>query len=149
MTLRAAYGIVRGDVQIAPFTLRSAQRAAGLARRGIAAPPRRRARGSQIGEASPIKHATYQGLTIDSGVLFCAAQARGAVRPRPAVLRAAAYFSRVLTRFDYALGADVRPVFLAVLIMSLPPALILTVAPSSLPRSGHGITTELNEDPTR
>ena len=67
-------------------------------------------------EASPIRHATYQGLTSTLVMLFCAAQApelfgrdqRYGVLPL--------YFSRVLTRTDYAL-ARTGGLFLAVLII--------------------------------
>ena len=77
-------------------------------------------------EASPIRHETYQGLTSTLVMLFCAAQApelfgrdqRYGVLPL--------FFSRVLTRTDYAV-ARMGGLFLAIFVVSIVPQLVLTL----------------------
>ena len=76
---------------------------------GITALAAQAGAGAALGEASPIRHDTYQSLTSTLVMLFCAAQApelfgrdqRYGVLPL--------YFSRVLTRVDYALARAGRP----------------------------------------
>ncbi len=148
MTLRAAYGIGRGGrAKIAPFTLLVLNALPALLAVGIAALAAQAGAGSQFGEASPIKHSTYQGLTSTLVMLFCAAQApelfgrdqRYGVLPL--------FFSRVLTRFDYALAKTIG-LFLAVLILSLIPQVVLTVgAIFAAPDPVSGINDELAEIP--
>ena len=124
----ACFGIGRGGrAKIAPFTLGAlailpAVLAVGFAALAAQAGP---ARGA-IENASPIRYETYHGLVGVLIMLFCAAQApelfgrdqRYGVLPL--------YFSRVLTRTDYAL-AKVGGLVTALLIVELSPYLILFV----------------------
>jgi ABC-2 type transport system permease protein len=122
------FGIGRGGrAKIAPFTLGAlailpAVLAVGFAALAAQAGP---ARGA-IENASPIRYETYHGLVSVLIMLFCAAQApelfgrdqRYAVLPL--------YFSRVLTRTDYAL-AKVGGLIVALLVVELSPYVILFV----------------------
>jgi ABC-2 type transport system permease protein len=82
--------------------------------------------GAVIEDANPIRHDTYWSLTSTLVMLFCAAQApelfgrdqRYGVLPL--------YFSRVLTRVDYAL-ARTGGLFSAILIVTLVPHVILSI----------------------
>jgi ABC-2 type transport system permease protein len=93
---------------------------------GIAALAAQAGAGGALEEASPIRHDTYQNLTSTLVMLFCAAQApelfgrdqRHGVLPL--------YFSRVLTRVDYAL-ARAGGLFLAIFIISIVPQVILSL----------------------
>jgi len=126
-TLREAYGIGRGGrAKIAPFLLLILNTLPALLAVGITALATQAGAAEALEEGMPIRHDTYQSLTSTLVMLFCAAQApelfgrdqRYGVLPL--------YFSRVLTRIDYAL-ARTGGLFLAVLIMALVPQLILTV----------------------
>ena len=127
-SLAEAYGIGRGGrAKIAPFLLLGLALLPAVLAVGIAAlAAQAGAPGGLVGDASPIRHDTYQGLTSALVMLFCAAQApelfgrdqRYGVLPL--------YFSRVLTRADYAL-ARTGGLFLAVLVIILLPQLVLTV----------------------
>lgn len=131
-SLAEAYGIGRGGrAKIAPFALLGLSVLPAVLAVGIAAlAAQAGADGELIGDASPIRHETYQGLTSALVMLFCAAQApelfgrdqRYGVLPL--------YFSRVLTRADYAL-ARTGGLFLAVLAIVLAPQFILTVGAAS------------------
>lgn len=126
-SLAEAYGIGRGGrAKIAPFILLGLAVLPAILAVGIAALAAQ-VGGDDIGDvASPIRHETYQGLTSALVMLFCAAQApelfgrdqRYGVLPL--------YFSRVLTRADYAV-ARTGGLFLAVLIIVLVPQVLLTV----------------------
>lgn len=125
-TLREAYGIGRGGrAKIAPFLLLVLNALPALLAVGITALANQAGAGG-LEEGVPIRHDTYQSLTSTLVMLFCAAQApelfgrdqRYGVLPL--------YFSRVLTRVDYAL-ARTGGLFLAVLIVTMVPQLILTV----------------------
>ena len=127
-SIRACYGIGRGGrAKIAPFTLAAiavlpAVLAVGIAAIAAQAGPA----GGAIGEASPIRYETYHGLVGVLIMLFCAAQApelfgrdqRYGVLPL--------YFSRVLTRPDYAL-AKVLGLMVALFAVAVAPYLILFV----------------------
>lgn len=127
-TIRACFGIGRGGrAKIAPFTLAGlavlpAVLAVGFAALAAQAGPG----GEVIEEASPIRYETYHGLVGVLIMLFCAAQApelfgrdqRYAVLPL--------YFSRVLTRTDYAL-AKVGGLITALLAVELAPYIVLFV----------------------
>jgi ABC-2 type transport system permease protein len=126
-TLRAAYGIGRGGrAKIAPFLLLILAVLPALLAVGIAALAAQAGAGQALRENMPIRHDTYQGLTSTLVMLFCAAQApelfgrdqRYGVLPL--------YFSRVLTRSDYALSRT-GGLFLAVCIVTLVPQLVLTL----------------------
>ena len=127
-TVRACFGIGRGGrAKIAPFTLAAlailpAVLAVGFSALAAQAGPA----GSAIEDASPIRYETYHGIVGILIMLFCAAQApelfgrdqRYGVLPL--------YFSRVLTRMDYAL-AKVGGLFVALLMVELSPYVILFV----------------------
>lgn len=126
-TVRAAYGIGRGGrAKVAPFVLLILAVLPALLAVGIRALAAQAGAGPALEEASPIRHDTYQGLTSTLVMLFCAAQApelfgrdqRYGVLPL--------YFSRVLTRTDYAV-ARAGGLFLAVLAVTLLPQLVLTL----------------------
>ena len=127
-TVRACYGIGRGGrAKIAPIVLFGlailpAVLAVGFAALAAQAGP---ASGA-IEEASPIRYETYHGIVSVLIMLFCAAQApelfgrdqRYGVLPL--------YFSRVLTRTDYAL-AKLGGLVVALLIIELSPYILLFV----------------------
>ena len=127
-SLAEAYGIGRGGrAKIAPFVLLGLALLPAILAVGISAlAAQAGAPSGLVDDASPIRHDTYQGLTSALVMLFCAAQApelfgrdqRYGVLPL--------YFSRVLTRADYAL-ARAGGLFLAVLLIILLPQLVLTV----------------------
>lgn len=117
----------RGRAKIAPFTLAGlailpAVLAVGFSALAAQAGPA----GGALEDASPIRYETYHGVVGVLIGLFCAAQApelfgrdqRYAVLPL--------YFSRVLTRTDYAL-ARVGGLFLALLAVELAPYIVLFV----------------------
>jgi ABC-2 type transport system permease protein len=127
-TIRACFGIGRGGrAKIAPFVLAGlailpAVLAVGFAALAAQAGPA----GGAIEGASPINYASYHGLVAILIMLFCAAQApelfgrdqRYGVLPL--------YFSRVLTRTDYAL-AKLGGLIAALLAVELSPYIILFV----------------------
>jgi ABC-2 type transport system permease protein len=127
-TIRSCFGIGRGGrAKIAPFTLAAlailpAVLAVGFAALAAQAGPA----GGAIEEASPINYQSYHGLVSILIMLFCAAQApelfgrdqRYGVLPL--------YFSRVLTRTDYAL-AKLGGLIVALLAVELAPYIILFV----------------------
>lgn len=126
-TLRAAYGIGRGGrAKIVPFLMLALSVLPAVLAVGIAALAAQAGAGSELNDASPIRHDTYQNLTSTLVMLFCAAQApelfgrdqRYGVLPL--------YFSRVLTRVDYTL-ARAGGLFLAIFVVSIVPQLILTI----------------------
>jgi ABC-2 type transport system permease protein len=127
-TIRACFGIGRGGrAKIAPFTLAAlailpAVLAVGFSALAAQAGPA----GGAIEDASPIRYETYHGFVAILIMLFCAAQApelfgrdqRYGVLPL--------YFSRVLTRTDYAL-AKVGGLILALFLVDVAPYVILFV----------------------
>ncbi len=127
-SLAEAYGIGRGGrAKIAPFLFLGLALLPAVLAVGIAAlAAQAGAPSGLVDDASPIRHDSYQGLTSALVMLFCAAQApelfgrdqRYGVLPL--------YFSRVLTRTDYAL-ARTGGLFLAVLLIILLPQVALTV----------------------
>jgi ABC-2 type transport system permease protein len=126
-SLQEAFGIGRGGrAKIAPFLLLALNALPALLAVGITALVRQAGGGDVLGDANPIRHDTYWSLTSTLVMLFCAAQApelfgrdqRYGVLPL--------YFSRVLTRLDYAL-ARTGGLFIAILIVTLSPQLVLTI----------------------
>ena len=126
-SLAESYGIGRGGrAKIAPFLLLALAVLPAILAGGITALAAQTGNGELVAEASPIRHETYQGLTSALVMLFCAAQApelfgrdqRYGVLPL--------YFSRVLTRADYAL-ARTGGLFLAVLVVTLVPQVVLSL----------------------
>ncbi len=126
-TLKEAFGIGRGGrAKVAPFTLLILNTLPALLAVGISALVRQAGAAEALDEANPIRHDTYWSVTSTLVMLFCAAQApelfgrdqRYGVLPL--------YFSRVLTRIDYAL-ARTGGLFLAILIVTLAPQLLLSI----------------------
>lgn len=127
-TIRACFGIGRGGrAKIAPFTLAALAILPAVLAIGISALATQAGRGgSALEDASPIHYETYHGIVGLLIMLFCAAQApelfgrdqRYGVLPL--------YFSRVLTRVDYAL-AKVGGLIVALLMVELSPYIILFV----------------------
>jgi ABC-2 type transport system permease protein len=127
-TIRACFGIGRGGrAKIAPLTLAGLAVLPAVLAVGFAALAAQAGPGGEIiEEASPIRYETYHGLVGVLIMLFCAAQApelfgrdqRYAVLPL--------YFSRVLTRTDYAL-AKVGGLITALLAVELAPYIVLFV----------------------
>ena len=126
-SLQEAYGIGRGGrAKVAPFLLLIFNAVPAMLAVGISA-FLNQAGGSEVLEQGlPIRHDTYWSLTSTFVMLFCAAQApelfgrdqRYGVLPL--------YFSRVLTRLDYAL-ARTGGLYVAILIVTLAPHLILSL----------------------
>ena len=147
-TLRAAYGIGRGGrAKIVPFLMLGLSVLPAVLAVGIAALAAQAGAGSELNDASPIRHDTYQNLTSTLVMLFCAAQApelfgrdqRYGVLPL--------YFSRVLTRVDYTL-ARAGGLFLAIFVISIVPQLILTIgAILAAPDPLTGLRDDLPEIP--
>ena len=126
-TLREAWGIGRGGrAKVAPFTLAGLTLLPAVLAIGITAIAQQAGAGEVIEELSIISHASYQGLAATLVTLFVAVQApelfgrdqRYGVLPL--------YFSRVLTRVDYAL-ARTGGLFVAILVITLAPHLVLTL----------------------
>lgn len=126
-TLKEAYGIGRGGrAKIAPFILLGLAVFPAVLAVAFQAFAAQIGAGDQFEQQLPIRHDTYQGATSLFAMLFVAAQApelfgrdqRYGVLPL--------YFSRVLTRIDYAL-ARTGGLFLAILIVTLVPQLVLSV----------------------
>jgi ABC-2 type transport system permease protein len=144
-TVRACFGIGRGGrAKIAPFTLAGlailpAVLAVGFSALAAQAGPA----GGAIEGASPIRYATYHSLVGVLIMLFCAAQApelfgrdqRYGVLPL--------YFSRVLTRTDYAV-AKVGGLIVAVFAVEVAPYLVLFVGRVFVaPDPATGLTDEI------
>jgi ABC-2 type transport system permease protein len=126
-TLREAYGIGRGGrAKVAPFVLLILNTLPAVLAVGITALARQAGAAEALDQAMPIRHDTYWSVTSTLVMLFCAAQApelfgrdqRYGVLPL--------YFSRVLTRVDYAL-ARTCGLFIAILIVTVAPQLLLSV----------------------
>jgi ABC-2 type transport system permease protein len=127
LTLREAYGIGRGGrAKIAPFILLALAVFPAVLAVAFKALAAQAGVGEQFEREVPIRHDTYEGVTSLFVMLFVAAQApelfgrdlRYGVLPL--------YFSRVLTRVDYALGRT-GGLFLAILIVTLVPQLLLSL----------------------
>jgi ABC-2 type transport system permease protein len=126
-SLRESYGLGRGSrAKIAPFVLLGFAVFPAVLAVGFRALAAQAGAGEQFEEQLPIRHDTYQSVTSLFVWLFVAAQApelfgrdqRYGVLPL--------FFSRVLTRVDYALGRT-GGLFIAVLIVTLVPQLLLSV----------------------
>ena len=126
--IRTCFGIGRGGrAKIPPFVLAGLAALPAVVAVGFAALASQAGPGGEvIEEASPIRYESYYGLVAVLTMLFCAAQApelfgrdqRYAVLPL--------YFSRALTRADYAL-AKVGGLIAVVLGVVLAPYLVLFV----------------------
>lgn len=124
-TLRAAWGIGRGGrAKIIPFTLLVFELLPAVVAVGITAIASQAGAGEALEEASPIQHASYQGLTGTIVMLFLAAQAPELFGRDQRHGSLPLYFTRLLTRSDYAL-ARFAGLFLAIFILSILPHLVL------------------------
>ncbi len=126
-TLRSSFGIGRGGrAKIAPFTLAAIAILPAVLAVGFAALAAQAGGGGSLADASPIRYETYHGLVAVLIMLFCAAQApelfgrdqRYGVLPL--------YFSRVLTRTDYAL-AKIGGLMAALFLVTVSPYVVLFV----------------------
>jgi ABC-2 type transport system permease protein len=124
-TLRAAYGIGRGGrAKIVPFLMLGLSVLPAILAVGIAALAAQAGAGSELDDASPIRHDTYQNLTSTLVMLFCAAQAPELFGrdQRHGVL--SLYFARALRRSDYAI-ARLAGFILALVLLQLLPNLVM------------------------
>ncbi len=127
-TARSAFGIGRGGkAKIAPFVLAGlavlpAVLAVGLSALAAQAGPA----GGAIEDASPIRYESYHGIVSLLIMLFCAAQASELFGRDQRYGVLPLYFSRVLTRTDYAL-AKAGGLIAVLLLVDLAPYVILFV----------------------
>ncbi|HEY8818583.1 MAG TPA: hypothetical protein VIM25_07170, partial [Candidatus Limnocylindrales bacterium] len=146
-TLRACYGIGRGGrAKIPPFVLAALAILPAVIAVGFASLAAQ-AGGGALENASPIRYESYHDLVSVLIMLFCAAQApelfgrdqRYGVLPL--------YFTRVLTRVDYAL-ARVGGLIVALLVVELTPYLVLFVGRVLVaPDPATGLGAELGQVP--
>jgi ABC-2 type transport system permease protein len=123
--VRACYGLGRGGrAKIVPFSLAVLALLPAVLAVGIAALAAQVPGGDDIEDISPVSFATYHGIVVILVMLFAAAQGpelfgrdqRYGVLPL--------YFSRVLTRTDYAM-AKTGGLWLALLLLMLVPQVLL------------------------
>lgn len=148
-TIRSCFGIGRGGrAKIAPFALAGiailpAVLAVGFAALAAQAGPA----GDAIEDASPIRYDSYHGLISILIMLFCAAQAPELFGRDQRYNVLPLYFSRVLTRTDYAL-AKVFGLMVALFGVYLAPFLILFVGRVFVaPDPATGLADELVQVP--
>ena len=147
-TLKEAYGIGRGGrAKIAPIILLGLAIFPAVLAVAFQALAAQAGAGDQFQRQLPIRHDTYEGTIGLFVMLFVAAQApelfgrdqRYGVLPL--------YFSRVLTRIDYAI-ARMGGLFLAILITTLVPQLLLSIGTIlAAPDPVTGINKDLPEVP--
>jgi ABC-2 type transport system permease protein len=126
-TIRSGYGIGRGGrAKVVPFGLAALALLPAVLAVGLTALAAQAGAGAMFDEASPIRHDTYQGLTSSLITLFCAAQAPELFGKDQRYGVLPLYFSRVLTRGDYALGR-LGGLFLAVFLISVVPQVVLSL----------------------
>ena len=147
-SVRSSFGIGRGGrAKIAPIVLAGLAILPAVLAVGIAALAAQAGRFVALAETSPIRYETYHGLATALIMLFCAAQApelfgrdqRYGVLPL--------YFSRALTRIDYAL-AKTGGLIAVLFVVDVAPQVILfagrvLVAPDPV----TGITAEAGAVP--
>ena len=147
-SVRSSFGIGRGGrAKIAPIALAGLAILPAVLAVGIAALAAQAGRFVALAETSPIRYETYHGLASALIMLFCAAQApelfgrdqRYGVLPL--------YFSRALTRMDYAL-AKTGGLIAVLFVVDVAPQVILfagrvLVAPDPV----TGITAEAGAVP--
>jgi ABC-2 type transport system permease protein len=147
-SLRSAFGIGRGGrAKIAPFALAGLAILPAILAVGIAALAVQAGAGNVLDEASPVRYETYHGLTVTLLILFCAAQAPELFGRDQRYGVLALYFSRAITRSDYAV-ARVAGLMAALLIVDLFPQLILFVGRVLVAKDPvAGLQTELPNVP--
>lgn len=146
-TLRACYGIGRGGrAKIPPLVLAALAILPAVIAVGFASLAKQ-AGGGSLGDVSPIRYESYHGLVSILIMLFCAAQApelfgrdqRYGVLPL--------YFTRVLTRVDYAL-ARMGGLIAALLVVEITPYLVLFLGRVLVAADPvTGLTDELGQVP--
>jgi ABC-2 type transport system permease protein len=144
-TLRSAFGLGRsGRAKVAPMILAGLALLPAVFAVGVAALVSQvGSRGEVVEEASPIRYATYSMVVAPLTMLFCAAQApelfgrdqRYGVLPL--------YFSRVLTRSDYALARTAGFVAALLLVVILPYLVLFSGRVLAAPDPGTGLSREL------
>lgn len=147
-TLASAYGIGRGGrAKVWPFLFAGLAVLPAILAVGITAIARQSGAGDLLEDASPIRHDSYQGLTSVLIMFFCAAQAPELFGKDQRYGVLPLYFSRVLTRSDYAL-ARTGGLWVAVLLVALVPHLVLTLGATLAAADPiTGLTDELSEIP--
>jgi ABC-2 type transport system permease protein len=145
-TLKGCFGIGRGGrAKIAPLALAGLTILPAVLAVGIAAIAAQA--GGALEDASPVNYATYNQVVIVFLMLFCAAQAPELFGRDQRYHVLPLYFSRAITRSDYAL-AKVGGLFVALLVVDLVPQVILffgRVLVAADPVTGLG--NELSEVP--
>ncbi|MDH5242571.1 MAG: hypothetical protein OEX05_01395 [Chloroflexota bacterium] len=125
-TLAAAYGIGRGGrAKVVPFGLAAMALLPAVIVVGITALVSQAGAGDALAEASPIRHDSYLSVTSTLIMLFCAAQAPELFGKDQRYGVLPLYFSRILTRSDYAL-ARLGGLALAVFLVSVVPQVVIT-----------------------
>ncbi len=147
-TLKEAFGIGRGGrAKVAPFILLGLSLVPAVLAIALRALAAQAGAADQFDEQVPFRHDTYEATISLFVMLFVAAQApelfgrdqRYGVLPL--------YFSRVLTRIDYAL-ARTGGLFLAILIVTLAPQLLLSLGSIlAAPDPVAGINKDLPDVP--
>jgi ABC-2 type transport system permease protein len=147
-TLKEAFGIGRGGrAKVAPFILLGLSLVPAVLAIALRALAAQAGAADQFDEQVPFRHDTYEATISLFVMLFVAAQApelfgrdqRYGVLPL--------YFSRVLTRIDYAL-ARTGGLFLAILIVTLAPQLLLSLGTIlAAPDPVAGINKDLPDIP--
>ena len=147
-SVRASFGIGRGGrAKIAPIALAGLAILPAVLAVGIAALAAQAGRFVALAETSPIRYETYHGLASALIMLFCAAQApelfgrdqRYGVLP--------IYFSRALTRMDYALAKTGGLIAVLFVVDVAPQAILFAGRVLVAPDPVTGITTEAGAVP--
>ena len=124
-TFRACFGIGRGGrAKIAPFALAALTLLPAVIAVGIAALAAQAGAGDQLDEASPIRYDTYHGIASVLIILFCAAQAPELFGRDQRYSVLPLYFSRTLSRSDYAV-AKLGGLVLALFLVDIAPQVVL------------------------
>jgi len=147
-SVRSSFGIGRGGrAKIAPFVLAGLAILPAVLAVGIAALAAQAGRFVALAETSPIRYETYHGVVSALIMLFCAAQApelfgrdqRYGVLPL--------YFSRTLTRLDYALAKTGGLVVVLFLVDVVPQFILFGGRVLVAPDPVTGITAEAGAIP--
>ena len=145
-TLASSFGIGRGGrAKIAPLALAGLTVLPAILAVGFAAIAAQT--GGALEDASPVKYSTYNQVVIVFLMLFCAAQAPELFGRDQRYRVLPLYFSRAITRGDYAY-AKLGGLFIALLIVDLFPQMILFVGRVLVAVDpATGLSTELPEVP--
>src|SRR4051812_18697328 len=124
-TFRACFGIGRGGrAKIAPFALAALTLLPAVIAVGIAALAAQAGAGAELDQASPIRYETYHGIASVLIILFCAAQAPELFGRDQRYSVLPLYFSRTLSRSDYAV-AKLGGLVLALFLVDIAPQIVL------------------------